>query len=277
METLVERVGRVGPWQELGPGARNRFVVTPGDFAVQSPYVLLVEDQIEPGTDFHPHPHKGLETVTFVMSGTLQHGDNVGNRGLIGPGDIQWMTAGKGIVHGGQPIPGAPVHALQLWMALPAALRNAAPGTREQRLASSISAPSASTTARRYGVGTEAPDGEKWSQWPLALTDIQMEASSRRQASLRAGERSFFYIIDGTVSFDGSPHTAGSVIWAKVAETPGSIDLHATTPARIVQYSSPVINEPIVARGPFVMGSEAEIRLAFHEFHTVGFGGVTPV
>ena len=275
MDDIIDRVARAGPLQDLAPGARNRFVVTPGEFSSQSPFVLLVEDFIEPGTDFHPHPHKGLETVTFVLSGTLKHGDNVGNRGMIGPGEVQWMTAGKGILHGGQPADDAPVHALQLWLALPAALRNSAPGTREQRLESALADTSNGSTARVYGSGSLAKADPEWSRWPLTLIDVEIEPGGHRTVPLRANERSFLYILSGAVALGSANfYAAGSVIWfaPQAADTP--LVLSAPTAARLVQYSSPVIDEPIVARGPFVMGSEAEIQSAFHEFQTTGFGGM---
>jgi len=274
---IVERVGSVGPLQQLGPGARNRFVVAPGDLASQLPFVLLVEDFIDPGTDFHPHPHKGLETVTFVLSGTLRHGDNVGNRGMIGPGEVQWMTAGKGIVHGGQPAPGAPVHALQLWLALPAALRNSAPGTREQRRDGAIVETSQGATVRAYGTASQSHGAAAWSRWPMTLTDVAFEAGGRCTLPLAAGERAFVYVLSGAVAVGTGPsQAAGSVVWLSVQATDGTIDLSADVPSRLVLYRSPVFDEPIVARGPFVMGSEAEIQLAIHQFQTTGFGGGPP-
>ncbi|AXB80400.1 pirin family protein [Novosphingobium sp. P6W] len=276
MDDIIDRVGHVGPIQELAPGVRNRFVVAPGEFRSQSPFVLLVEDFIQAGTDFLPHPHKGLETITFVLSGALKHGDNVGNRGVVGPDEVQWMTAGKGIVHGGQPASGEPVHALQLWVALPSLLRNSPPGTREQRRATALADTSNGSTARIYGAGSRGNDEPEWSCWPMTLIDVQLESGGHRTIPLRANERSFLYVLNGTVLLGkGNSYEAGSVIWFTPQARDTPLDLSARGSTRLVQYTSPVIDEPIVARGPFVMGSEAEIRSAFHEFQTTGFGGTS--
>lgn len=250
MDSIVDRIGHVGAWQELAPGARNRFVVSPGEMGRQSPFVLLVEDLIEPGTDFHPHPHKGLETVTFVLSGSLRHGDNVGNRGVIGPGDVQWMTAGSGIVHGGQPTD-APVHALQLWVALPAALRNARPGTREQRKEGAVLETANGSTVRTYGAGSVNKGEPHWSRWPLTLIDFQLAADGQISLPSRAGQRTFVYVFDGAVLIDGNRRCeAGSVVWLHPDRSDRPVTATADGPTRLIQYSSPVIDEPIVARGP---------------------------
>lgn len=109
----------------------------------------------------------------------------------------------------------------------------------------------------------------------MTLIDVQIEPGGHRTIPLRANERSFLYVLSGTVALGSTnSYAAGSVIWfvPQTSDTP--LVLSAPESARLVQYSSPVIDEPIVAHGPFVMGSEAEIRSAFHEFQTTGFGGM---
>lgn len=270
---LVERVRQVGPRGNLGPGVWNRFVVVPEELADQLPFVLLVEDFIEPGVDFHAHPHRGLETVTFVLSGQLQHADDVGNKGTIEPGGVQWMTAGRGIVHGGAPVPGSPVHALQLWVALPAALRNSAPGTREQQRDSADVVASGGSRAHVYGARSVAAGDDDWSRWPVTLTDVELASGGRHVLTQQAAERSFLYILEGTVFLSGRSYVAGTVLWLTATDADRAVEVSCASAARLVQYSSPIFDEPIVARGPFVLGSDAEVARAFRELRANGSSG----
>jgi redox-sensitive bicupin YhaK (pirin superfamily) len=279
VNTLIEpfdgvvRVDRVGSLRALGPGARNRFVVPPEPFDEHSPFVLLVEDFLEPSSDFHPHPHRGFETVTFVLDGDMQHGDSVGVSGVAGAGDVVWMTAGRGIVHGGHPVGGRPVHALQLWMALPAALRDSAPGTRQQSLADALVRTTDSAAAKVYGAGSGSLDGSDWSRWPMTLTDVTVQASGRYALDLRPNERSFLYILNGDFALEsGVKYSAGTIIWFDAQPAAGSLTLETAGLARAVHYSSPPIGEPIIARGPFVMGSDAELEEAFADMQSGRFG-----
>lgn len=268
----VERVDHVGPLQDLGPGARNRFVVRPERIERQSPFVLLVEDFIAPGADFHPHPHRGFETVTFVLDGAMDHADSAGTEGVAAAGDVLWMTAGSGIVHGGRPVGSRPVHALQLWMALPQALRASAPGTREQPQARALLRHGENASARVYGAASVAVGDADWSRWPMTLTDVSLEQAGRFSLALRGQERSFLYVLDGTVSVDdGAPHKAGEILWFAPSESDAAVVLRASDGARCVHYSAVPIAEPIVTRGPFVMGSEAELAAAFADLRSGRF------
>ncbi len=132
-QVKIVEVSEVGALQPLGPDARNRIVVPPERFEAHSPFVLMVEDFISGGHEYHLHPHRGIETVTFFLDGEMEHIDNFGTTGIVHAGDVQWMTAGHGIMHGGRPHGSRPVHALQLWLNLPAELKMSAAGTRVQR------------------------------------------------------------------------------------------------------------------------------------------------
>jgi quercetin 2,3-dioxygenase len=256
----IERVERVGKLNMLAPGAKNRFVVDPATLDRQLPFILLVEDFIEPASGFHPHPHRGLETVTFVLSGRLRHGDHLGNRGILGAGDVQWMTAGRGIEHGGEPVEG-PVHALQLWLALPAHLRGSAPGTRAQHRQQALLESGNGCTVRVYGIAAE--DAAPWSQWPLTIRHMELGAGTEASLPLGAGERAFLYVLEGAPCVDGRPCTPGDVVWFTPGTANGRARITAEESARLIAYASPAFAEPIVARGPFVGGNMAEIEAAF--------------
>ena len=107
------------------------------------PFVLLSEDWFS-SSGFDWHPHRGLETVTFVLDGVLEHGDNVGNSGTLEPGDVQWMTAGRGIIHREHAFRYEHTHLLQLWVNLPANASSSSPHTR---ICSPLSGQSSNSTA----------------------------------------------------------------------------------------------------------------------------------
>ncbi|MDO9366964.1 MAG: pirin family protein [Sphingopyxis sp.] len=240
---------------------RNRFVVSPHHLEAQLPFVLLVEDFIDPGTGFHMHPHRGLETVTFFLSGQMRHGDHLGGTGILDGGDVQWMTAGRGIEHGGEPV-GGPVHGLQLWIALPAHLRGSDPGTREQRRAAAELEAIEGGTIATYGVGG-TPAGAAWSRWPLRIVDVQLDPGASAHIPVRGGERAFFYVLAGEVGLGSAAYLAGDIVWLDDDLAVRGVAVTATAPSRLILYASPPFDEPIVAHGPFVAGSMAEIEQAY--------------
>ena len=104
--------------EEKSPGHKVGLVIEPNNWTDTDPFLLMAEDYFVRGT-FGMHPHRGLETVTYVIDGKLEHLDNKSGAGLLEPGDVQWMTAGKGIIHTEDPVEGETVHSLQLWVNLP--------------------------------------------------------------------------------------------------------------------------------------------------------------
>jgi redox-sensitive bicupin YhaK (pirin superfamily) len=261
-QARVERRGHAGAFRELGPGVLNRMIAPPDDLKANSPFVLLVEDFIQPQGDFHEHPHRGLETVTFVLSGEMEHGDHTGSRGVSQPGDVQWMTAGRGIVHGGRPANGTTVHALQLWLNLPNAIRDSAPGTREQRRAAAVVEEVDGITMRTYGLG----DDPRWSVHPMTLRHLTSENGGRIDVVVPGRERMFLYVLEGKASIASIEAGAGDVVWLAVSEEPARFAIEAQAGINIVAYSGVPIDEAVVAGGPFVAGSQAELQKSFQDF-----------
>jgi redox-sensitive bicupin YhaK (pirin superfamily) len=128
MRTVARVEGKV----RLGPDAQvddKALIITPRDPRRSDPFLALAEDWFsDPG--FEWHPHRGIETVTLVLEGVLEHGDNVGNSGVLEPGDVQWMTAGRGIIHRELAFRNEHAHTLQLWVNLPAERKFVSSGTR---------------------------------------------------------------------------------------------------------------------------------------------------
>ncbi len=271
--TRVGRVTAAGPVRDLRGGAKHRFVVPHRPYPDHSPFLVLVEDWIAAGAGFDYHPHRGFETVTLVLDGVLDSGDHLGDETPLGPGDAQFMTAGRGILHGGRPSGGA-VHALQLWLNLPRALKGSAPGPRGQTRAEAVVHPAAGAPAAVKGGPRAAAGLPPWSRWPMTLTDLRLAPGAEYRLPVAAAERALVYVLEGEVTAgdgDASRLAAGEVAWVAPVDDAGPADatrelaVRATVGggARVVAYASRPIDEPVALGGGFVMNTEDEIREAF--------------
>src|SRR3954447_17038764 len=119
MDLPIDRIRHAEPPSGNSPAHRARLVVQPDEFAASSPFLLMAEDWFAPPAGFPDHPHRGIQTVTIVLEGGLEHRDHTRAHGVLGAGDIQWMTAGRGVIHSEMPSKEG-VHSLQLWLNLPA-------------------------------------------------------------------------------------------------------------------------------------------------------------
>lgn len=226
------------------------------------------------GLPFGPHPHRGFETVTFILDGELAHTDSAGHESVIRAGGVQWMTAGRGIVHA-EISPdsfrreGGPMEILQLWLNLPARLKMSAP--RYVGLQADAIPAVAADGATVHLVSGEWRGGVG----PVeSLTDAFMSfATLEPGAVLRfdrlAGRDVFLYAARGTID------VAGTAIpqWTLAELNEGdSVTITAVTPALILFGHADPIPEPVVAHGPFVMNSVEEIRQAYADYQAGRFG-----
>ena len=122
MQLSIRSIDAAGPPETRGEGHRARLVIPPVHIPEHSPFLLMAEDWFAPPAGFPTHPHRGIETVTFVLGGELMHADHTGGAGRLGAGDIQFMTTGGGVMHSEMPGPKG-IHTLQLWLNLPARLK----------------------------------------------------------------------------------------------------------------------------------------------------------
>jgi redox-sensitive bicupin YhaK (pirin superfamily) len=279
LSPLVRGVDHVHGILELGPDGqvdRKAIVLPPGNFERFDPFLMLAEDWFSrPGFDWHPH--RGIETVTVVLDGALEHGDSRGNAGVLAPGDVQWMTAGSGIIHRELAYRDEHVHTLQLWVNLPAADKMVESQYRD------FTAAAMAATAPA-GVEVLAVPQHR----PITVLQLTIEPGRSYDVALPVGDRAFLYLRDGIVDVgrDGDRLAPGQVAWtdpvlpgpsaaAAVAATstlPLRVPDDAEVPARLLLASGAPLREPVVARGPFVMNTEAQILEAFADFRRGRFG-----
>lgn len=279
--TPRRRVDRVESKLHLGPDSQvdDRFALfLPTNVAATDPFILFAEDWFST-TGFEWHPHRGLETVTLVLDGVLEHGDNLGNAGALVAGDVQWMTAGRGIIHRELAFRNERAHVLQLWVNLPADLKMV--DTRYQDLRAA-----ARPIVARAGVRVDVISGvvngvagRAVNEWPIQGAIVTLEPNVDYDLTLPAEDRAFLHVLSGMVTIGGRAVRAGQTAWSDpIARAPASVlDLvtgDSDLPSVVVVYSGRPIGQPVVMGGPFVMNTTFEIAQAFEDFRTGKFGDV---
>lgn len=238
------------------------------DFSGDSPDKFLA--------GFPWHPHRGIETITYVLEGDVEHGDSMGNSGKIGPGDVQWMTAGSGIVHQEMPLGSSKgtLIGFQLWANLPASQKMIDPRYRGI-LASEIPIVKDGSAEVRVISGQAA--GVKGPVHEIVIEpeylDVILPGGAEWEHSISTGHTAFAYLFEGEANFDA--RTPGEIIGV------GSVVLFAGgdavavraggNGARFLLISGKPLREPIAWGGPIVMNTEAELRTAFAEYRSGDF------
>ncbi|MGI5460430.1 pirin family protein [Streptomyces sp. CA-249302] len=274
-------LNRVTDKQQLGPDAQvddKALVFVPTDPALTDPFLVLVEDWFStPG--FEWHPHRGLETVTTVIDGVLEHGDNLGHAGALEPGEVQWMTAGHGIVHRELAYRDEHAHVLQMWLNLPAA-KKLTP-SRYQDL-TNAAMPRLQAPGVRIDVHAGTVDGVTGAadtHHPVQGLVATLDPGSSYDLQVPAEHRLFAYVMNGRLLVGGRELRAGRTGWSDPVAGPENttLQLAAVDPdesARVMVYSGEPLREPVALGGPFVMNTEVEITKAFNDFRSGAFGPV---
>jgi redox-sensitive bicupin YhaK (pirin superfamily) len=210
------------------------------------------------------HPHRGIETVTYMLGGTVEHGDNIGNAGTIGPGDIQWMTAGGGVIHQEMPKRSAgKMHGLQLWINLPAKNKMMAPRYRGI-LAHEVPVLTIPEGEVRVIAGTyknvTGPVQELMVD--IEYLDVRLKKGMSLSHAAQKGYTNFCYLIEGAGVFDESKLEPAQLILFMEA---GSIAVKAIEDIHYIFVTGQQLHEPIAWGGPIVMNSQEELEKAFRE------------
>ncbi|MFJ3262084.1 pirin family protein [Pseudomonas sp. NPDC086581] len=227
------------------------------------------------------HPHRGFETVTLVYEGELEHRDSSGGGGRIGPGDVQWMTAGDGILHEEYHSPdfarsGGNLHMVQLWVNLPARHKRTAPAY-QTLLAGDVPSIELADGAGRLRViaGDYAGHaGPAHTFSPLDVWDLRLQPGCPLELAVKAERNTALVVLRGNVRL-GSGETLREGQLALFDWRGDSLQLEAESDALVLLLSGEPLNEPIVGYGPFVMNSESEIQQAIADVQSGRFGQMT--
>jgi len=285
--TAKEALGvyQPGSTHMVGDGfpVRNLFPSNDLDREV-SPFLMLdyAGPQYFSATD-HPrgvgeHPHRGFETVTIVYEGVLAHRDSAGHAGVIGPGDVQWMTAASGVVHEEFhekefAKKGGTLHAIQLWVNLPRASKMSAP-RYQTILNADIPAINLDGGAGQLRVIAGSYLGHKGPArtfTPVELYDLQLKAGRQAQLSLPEGHNTSVFVLQGRATVNGS-HEAGEAELIVCKRNGSRVTIDAKEESRILIMSGEPIEEPIARYGPFVMNTKTELIEAIQDYQSGKMG-----
>jgi redox-sensitive bicupin YhaK (pirin superfamily) len=266
--------------QAEGAGARVRRSVGTPQLRTFSPFLMLDHFSIKPGAGFPDHPHRGQETITYLLTGGVDHEDFAGNKGTIEAGDLQFMTAGKGIMHAEMPRQnpdGSANVGLQLWVDLPTHLKSCEPRYRDLK-ASEIPQVEADDGKVRVKVISGQSHGvdsvKDLAYTPVWILDVEIQPGGKVAQPLPKGWNAFAYTLEGQTIFgkDGNQTTVeqyhnvvfepeGEVVYAEV-------DAGSERSARFVLVAGTPLDQPVVQYGPFVVNSKEEVYQAVMDYQT---------
>ena len=244
------------------------------------PFLLLDEmgpmdlgpDQAKGAPD---HPHRGFETVTYLLEGRMEHGDSRGNRGKLGPGDVQWMTAGSGVVHSEMPDPefaarGGRMHGFQLWVNLPRKDKMMKPRYQEVPAAAIPlgRSPDGSVTARVIAGEALGARAVIDTRTPIAYFDVTLAPGAALEQPLSEDFNAFAYVVEGAGLFGAAKTPARPHELVLFGNDGGTARLAAgpDSALRVLLIAGRPLGEPVARAGPFVMNTRAEVVQAFEDF-----------
>jgi len=258
----VSRVAHVVPQGGNSQVENKQLVLGAEGWEKTTPFLFLSEDWFGAPKGFDEHPHRGMQTVTVVLEGALEHRDHTGAHGILRAGDVQWMTAGHGVLHSEKPYGSETAHTLQLWLNLPRKMKMIPARYQDQRLADVPVRKLNGGEVRVYAGRSGDVQHAHGSDYPMSLLDIRLQAGARLSQQLSGKDRAFIYALEGATDSLG----AGEVAWFEPGD--GEISLTAQSDFRGLLFAGEPIREPIVAYGPFVMSSEQEIVQAFQDYQS---------
>ncbi len=278
-------VYKPGSQHVVGDGFHVRNLFPSNDLDQElSPFLMLdyAGPTFYPPTDtprgVGEHPHRGFETVTIVYQGRVAHRDSAGNSGVIGPGDVQWMTAASGVVHEelhekDWATRGGTLQAVQLWVNLPTALKMSAPGyqtiVNEQIPVVQLDHGAGSFRVIAGAVGNAQGPARTFT--PIELYDLRLRAGHSTTVQIQTGYNVGVFVLGGQATVEGS-HRLMEAELAVCASTGRLIAITAEQDATILVMAGEAINEPVARYGPFVMNTKTELVQAVNDYQAGKMG-----
>jgi redox-sensitive bicupin YhaK (pirin superfamily) len=276
--------------QRMHPAVRDDI----GDLITQRPVPGPHIDQVDPflflnhhgpqvypphnrGLPFGPHPHRGFETVTFILDGLLAHRDSAGHESVIGPGGVQWMTAGRGLVHA-EVSPrefmerGGPLEILQLWVNLPPGLKMTEPrytGLQRDRIPV-VESDDGKVRLHLVSGEHQGVTGPIRSLTGVFMSTVEMKAGSRLYLNNLLDRNVFLYVVRGVIGVQ--PDTVSAFHLCELDLEGDELEVRAEHDSLLLLGHAEPIGEPVVAHGPFVMNTREEINQAIRDYQAGKFG-----
>nr|XP_010929841.1 pirin-like protein [Elaeis guineensis] len=252
-----------------GEGAIVRRSIGRTDLKNLDPFILLDEFFVSKPAGFPDHPHRGFEAVTYMLQGAFSHQDFTGHKGTIKTGDLQWMTAGRGIIHSEMPAGEGVNHGLQLWINLSSQDKIIEP--RYQELQSNDI-----SRIEKDGVDVRIIAGEAfgvrspvYTRTPTMYLDFTLKPGAQVHQRIPDSWNAFVYIIDGEGVFGNSNASTVTSYNALVLSLGDGLSVwnRSAKPLRFLLFGGQPLNEPVVQHGPFVMNTQDEIEQTIEDYH----------
>jgi len=252
----------------VGPGHLAAEVVSPKDFTQNDPFIALMDDHLDIGERSvgGPHPHAGFETVTLILDSAIYDRDE---GGVIGAGEVQWMTAGRGIIHGENVATRGRVRLLQLWLVLPKDERWAAPAFQDIRMDAVPVRREPGVAVRVYSGSSGAAVSATRNHTPVTIAEAVLEPGASVDLDVPASYNGFVLVLDGSIQAGGTALAAGQTGWMDRPDGDGASALQVSAGdqgARIVLYAGQPQGAPIVSHGPFIGDSMEDIARLYGEY-----------
>lgn len=275
----VAHIFKAQPTEE-GAGVRLNRVFGYRQVPLFDPFLMLDDFRSDNSEDylagFPWHPHRGIETVTYMLRGEVEHGDSLGNKGVIGPGRIQWMTAGSGIIHQEMPKPiRGRMGGFQLWVNLPRDGKMMEPRYRD------VKAEDVPVVEPDKGVEVRLIAGRlgrvrgpvRDIVGEITYMDVTMAAGRRFEIRLPAGQNAFAYVFEGEGTFDPEQREKAAPLHCVLYQDGDAAVIRAAgdAPLRFLLLCGVPLKEPVAWRGPIVMNTDQELERAFREYRNGTF------
>jgi redox-sensitive bicupin YhaK (pirin superfamily) len=273
----VARLARGTPASD-GAGVKLNRVIGTAMLPAIDPFLMLDEFRSDDAADyiagFPEHPHRGFETVTYMLAGRMRHGDNKGHQGLLVAGSVQWMTAGRGIIHSEMPEQEEGLmQGFQLWVNLPAKDKMTAPRYQEippQQIPVVTLAEDVRVKVIAGALGATRGPIDGIATDPVLL-DVALPAGARFSTKLPTGHNVFLYVFEGTAAVGAAASEVPRGSIAVLGEGDG-VEIRAPkSAARVLLAAGRPLNEPVARYGPFVMNTEQQLREAIIDYQAGRF------
>ncbi|MDX2370792.1 MAG: pirin family protein [Colwellia sp.] len=274
--TLIKKISGIDTAD--GDGVKLTRIIGSPQLNMLDPFLLLDCFESDQAQDyiggFPEHPHRGFETVTYLLNGKMRHKDNAGHEGVIESGGVQWMTAGRGILHSEMPEQeDGLLQGFQLWVNLPRVAKMSAP--KYQEYSSEVlpieSLDNGGTVKVIAGVTNQGTVGPVKNNYVFPLyMDIDLPKHSGFEQAIIQGHNAFIYVLEGSISIRGVSNNSEQTLSVKtlgILSDGENLTLQSKSEdSRFLLLAGKPLNEPVARGGPFVMNSESEIRQAFFDY-----------
>ena len=250
--------------QSEGDGAIVRRIIGSENLTLLDPFLMLDHFDVTPPAGFPDHPHRGFETVTYMLSGTCIHEDFNGNKGEIHSGDIQWMTAGRGIVHAEMPKDGN-MKGIQLWVNLEAKYKLIMPEYQDKLAKDILKSEKDGVTVKIIAGKSRDLQSELITRTPVYFLDIEMNENTHFEQEIPKEWNSLIYILSGTIKI--AEKTLKEYEAGIFSKSGNIISIRSNEKSNFILLAGKEIGESVIQHGPFVMNNYDEIRNAISDYN----------